>query len=241
MLKTDQIVRMYEDLAHIYDRQGQHRLRDWFLILAADAAYSAGWENEAERLRSQLLSYNPHHLLKPFASFAEALQSNDIQNYIADLRRSYPPETAEQMLENHRPSYLTSAREEIENNKKEQEPAKPSNGEEPKIYRLEKEKTESEPASSSPAPAKSALPARPAVSKRSTLAKKRKPSPLVSDWNSKPAGSSKSPAAGDKDLLEDVNTASRLVVSALFLLVLLLGLALLFYLLVRPFFPMPGS
>jgi hypothetical protein len=85
---------IYEDLAQVYERQGQPKLRDWFLVLAADVAATAGWSDEAERLRLRLLSYNPHHLLKPFATFAEALKSPDIQSYIGDLRRTYPPDTA---------------------------------------------------------------------------------------------------------------------------------------------------
>src|SRR5437660_11584317 len=89
---------VYERLAEWYDREGQPKLRDWFLVLAADAAHSAGQPAEAERLRGRLLQRNPHHLLKPFASFAEALRSPDVQGYVADLRRTYPPAAAEQLL-----------------------------------------------------------------------------------------------------------------------------------------------
>jgi hypothetical protein len=89
----------YEELATWYDRQGQAKLRDWFLVLAADAALSLGRPDQAERLRQRLLHVNPHHLLRPFASFAEALQSPDVLGYVADLRRNYPLETAEHLLE----------------------------------------------------------------------------------------------------------------------------------------------
>ena len=104
MPSTEQTVRIYEDLAYAYDRQGQAKLRDWFLVLAADTAFLAGWEDESERLRVQLLSYNPHHLLKPFTSFAEAVKSPDIQSYIADLKHSYPPERAEELLSSQKPA-----------------------------------------------------------------------------------------------------------------------------------------
>ncbi|MGF1581989.1 MAG: hypothetical protein ACFCD0_21905 [Gemmataceae bacterium] len=105
MQMTDQeATRTYEQLAQLYDRQGQGKLRDWFLVLAADSAYNVGNENEAERLRSQLLAVNPHHLLKPFASIMEALKSPDIQSYVADLRRTYPPDTASQLLRTQVPN-----------------------------------------------------------------------------------------------------------------------------------------
>ncbi len=103
-LADQEAARTYEELARLYDQQGQGKLRDWFLVLAADAAYNVGNENEAERLRSQLLAVNPHHLLKPFATFNEAIKSPDIQSYVADLRRTYPPETATQLLRTQVPS-----------------------------------------------------------------------------------------------------------------------------------------
>jgi hypothetical protein len=92
----------YEELAVWYDRQGQAKLRDWFLVLAADAAVALGQPDHAERLRQRLLHVNPHHLLRPYATFAEALRSPDVQSYVADLRRNYPPETAEQLLQSTR-------------------------------------------------------------------------------------------------------------------------------------------
>jgi hypothetical protein len=49
-----------------------------------------------------LLRLNPHHLLKPFTTLAQALQSVDVKNYIEGLRRTYPLESAEQMLEQMR-------------------------------------------------------------------------------------------------------------------------------------------
>jgi hypothetical protein len=74
-------------------------LRDQFLVLAADAAHGAGRDNEAERLRAHLLRLNPHHMLRPFGSFAEALCSPDVQSYVNELRRTYPPQAAQKMHE----------------------------------------------------------------------------------------------------------------------------------------------
>src|SRR5688500_1672000 len=90
--------RLYEKLALHYDRQQQFRQRDIFLVLAADAAFAAGNVDEAEGLRVRLLQLSPTSLLRPYASWTEALQSRDIQDYVADLRKQYPPEQAELLL-----------------------------------------------------------------------------------------------------------------------------------------------
>jgi hypothetical protein len=92
--------RIYEELAEKYQSSGEARQRDVFLFLAADAAHSAGQAGEAERLRGRLLALSPHHLLRPYASFAEALRSNDIKEYLGDLRRQYPADHAQQLLKN---------------------------------------------------------------------------------------------------------------------------------------------
>src|SRR5215472_15592699 len=97
-------LQVYKELADWYERQGQSAMRDRFLILAAEAAFSSGKTDEAERLRQRLLQGNPHHMLKPFSSFAQALQSTNVQIYIHDLQVNYPPETAEELLRNLRGS-----------------------------------------------------------------------------------------------------------------------------------------
>ncbi len=93
-----QTIQMYRELGEAYARRGEAQMCDRFLVLAADAALTAGLPDEAERLRADLLRHNPHHLLKPFPSFAEAMKTRDIFNYVGALRRSHPPEKAEQLL-----------------------------------------------------------------------------------------------------------------------------------------------
>jgi hypothetical protein len=88
----------YEQLADRCDRQQEARQRDIFLVLAADAAFHAGCRDEAERLRRRLLAVSPHSLFRPYDSFDDALQSGDIQDYLADLRRLHPPEQAAKLL-----------------------------------------------------------------------------------------------------------------------------------------------
>src|SRR5438105_475620 len=104
MPSTEQTVRTYRELAENYGRQGQAQMRDRFLVLAADAALAADQKDEAERLRGRLLQHNPHHLLKPYSSFAEAMKSVDVQNYIGALRRNHPSDKAENLLEGIRHS-----------------------------------------------------------------------------------------------------------------------------------------
>src|SRR5439155_19591160 len=94
MQQIEQHQTLYEDLADHYDRKGEARQRDVFLTLAADAAHQAGRGDQAERLRGRLMQVSPHNLLRPYPSFADALHSQDIQDYIADLRRQYPPDQA---------------------------------------------------------------------------------------------------------------------------------------------------
>ncbi len=90
--------RTYEEIANLYDRQGQGKQRDIFLVLAADLAFEAQAGAEAERLRQRLMALNPYNLFRPYSSFAEAIQSPDIQLYIEDLRRQFPPSQAEALL-----------------------------------------------------------------------------------------------------------------------------------------------
>jgi hypothetical protein len=86
--------RLYCELADSYAERGQPQFRDRFLTLAADSALAAGDRDEAERCRQRLLAANPNHLLKPYASFAQAIQTPDVQTYVSDLRRNYPPDVA---------------------------------------------------------------------------------------------------------------------------------------------------
>jgi hypothetical protein len=117
MPSPDTLTAVYKDLADWHERQNQPKLRDQFLVLAADAAHGAGRDNEAERLRAHLLRLNPHHMLRPFGSFAEALCSPDVQSYVNELRRTYPPQAAQKMHEKvqSRSSLGTGSEEEVAN------------------------------------------------------------------------------------------------------------------------------
>src|SRR4051812_18245581 len=89
---------VYRELADTYDRLAQASMRDRFMILAADAALEAGQPAEAEALRQRLLQASRYHMLRPYNSFAEAIQAPDVQTYLRDLRANYPLEVARQLL-----------------------------------------------------------------------------------------------------------------------------------------------
>jgi hypothetical protein len=93
---------LYQDLADGYAGRGQPQFRDRFLVLAAAAALEGGEPIAAERLRQRLLAVNPHHLLKPYATFTQAMQVPDVQEYIGELRKDYPPIVARGMLDSLR-------------------------------------------------------------------------------------------------------------------------------------------
>jgi hypothetical protein len=146
--------RVYQDLADWYERQSQAQMRDRFLLLAADAVLSAGQPEEAERLRLRLLEHSPHHMLKPFASFAEAMHSPDVQGYINDLRQTYPLETAEELLRsfqgNPAPTSARSHGAPVPTPEDEERPRADTLPPEPlKVYRV---KDEAEPTASPPRP-----------------------------------------------------------------------------------------
>ncbi len=90
--------RIYQELALRYERQNDARLRDVFYLLAADVAHAAGRYADADKIHREMIEVNPHSVVQPFDSFGDALQSMDIQDYLADLRRQFPPDEAEKLL-----------------------------------------------------------------------------------------------------------------------------------------------
>lgn len=92
------VLTVYRELADHYERLGQSSMRDRFLMLAADAAFSAEMTDEAERLRQRLLTGNRHHMLRPYNTFEEATRAADVQAYLEGLRANYPPEQARDLL-----------------------------------------------------------------------------------------------------------------------------------------------
>ena len=113
MADRERTLQIYQELADSFEQQHNPSMRDLFLMLAADAALRAGHAVEAELLRQRLAALNPHHLLKPYASFSEAANHPDIQSYVEELRQKYPVEAAEDMLESVMPHDLDLGAEDV--------------------------------------------------------------------------------------------------------------------------------
>lgn len=91
-------IELYQQIAEAYHAQGKYQERDRFLVLALDAASSAGHSVLAEQIRTRLLELNPNHLIKPYLNCAVALQSPNFITYAAQLRKNFPPPVAQSLL-----------------------------------------------------------------------------------------------------------------------------------------------
>lgn len=85
----------YIRLADISDRKHQQIGRDKLLILAAAAACRGGWPDVADACRDLVLKHNPAHLIGNFASFSDALRSDDFLPLLKQHERLCGYERAE--------------------------------------------------------------------------------------------------------------------------------------------------
>lgn len=246
MPSADQTVRTYRELAEDYGRQGQAQMRDRFLVLAADAALAAGQEDEAERLRGRLLQHNPHHLLKPYSSFGEAMKSTDVQNYVSALRRNHPYEKAENLLEGLRQTEQRSPAEETRikggtpprsTARSEIDPATGKEASEPredlKVFRL-MEAGEPGAHTKPLSPSTSPPAARPGQSPQPPSPARSAGAPNIFPLRREPYPVDMSRATPPDN--RDPN-AGAWVSTILFVLVLVAGIVLAVYTLIRPFLP----
>lgn len=90
---------IYQQVAEAYQTQGKYQERDRFLVLALDAAQNCGQTSLAEQLRKRLLELNPNHLIKPYPSSAAALQSPNFITYVSQLRKNFPANKAQSLLQ----------------------------------------------------------------------------------------------------------------------------------------------
>jgi hypothetical protein len=236
-MPADRSSTVYRELAECYDRQGQTQLRDRFLALAADAALADGQADEAERLRQRLLQQSPHHLLKPYNSFAEARRSPDVQGYLKELRQDYPVDRARGMLDALRAA---------------QEPPKPKapntdpelilpvgdeaeGGEPLKVYRMREAREE--PAR--PRPGFPKKPTTPAARPASMLGRSAASHPERPAYSLRPTPPVAPPSAPrrERDSEEHSPASGGWLASLLFVLIAAVGLGLAFYTLARPFLP----
>jgi hypothetical protein len=241
MASTDPKTRIYEELAEQEHLRGGTQARDRFWILAADAALAAGHNDEAERFRTRLLEYNPHHLLKPFPSLADALKSSEVYGYVADLRSSYPPEEAERLLASLRGGEEAASSEASEPPVFDAAPAAPTTLPDPpplQTFRFAPQ-SEAPPATEAPgAPAESASPfgalREPPSAPSPAAPPARRPVPEqrpVTPVAEEPPDDADESSSGVGPWLSDT----------LFVLVLLVGLVWAGYTLARPFLSLPDA
>jgi hypothetical protein len=229
MASPDNLVVIYKELADRHERQGQPQMRDRYLVLAADAAVSAGRAAEADLLLTRLLRANPHHMLRPFTSFAEAMASADIRNYVGELRRTHPPEQAEAEFDALRAGRGTPATNRPTRALPPVAPAADaedsSEREQLKVYRVQ-ENVEA------PRPARAAVPRPPAAPSKAPPRPVRAPVPLAAAVAVAPAAQPPPPGT-DAD---DVARGSWLS-SGLFVLLFAAAAALAGWTFLLPFLP----
>jgi hypothetical protein len=213
---------VYEKLAERAAGRGETGARDRYLVLAADAAWVAGLADEAERLRQRLLHLNPHHLLRPYHSWEDALQSPDVRTYLLDLQRACPPEKAQDLL-NDEPAEEPALPPEP--------PPPPEPPAFPKVFRPAPPAEEPVPP---PGPVRPAPlpPPRPAPPVAKPVSPPRAV-PVASPY----AAATPPPGPSPAEEEEEAPAADVWVATGLFGLLLVLALALAGYTLLRPFWP----
>ncbi len=98
MAETDQTLGMYLHLVRASRMRGQALVRDKLLVLAGVQAHEMGLEPIADLCRHKILAHNPHHLVRRWPTFSEALNDDEFQLYFKQLRRRYSREKLEHML-----------------------------------------------------------------------------------------------------------------------------------------------
>lgn len=235
-------VEIYEELATLEAERGDAQMRDRFLILAADAALTVGLRADAERLRLLLLEHNPHHLLRPYPSMADALTSSDVARYVADLRRSYPPAEAGRFLEELR-SDAVSPEEQVHQIETLNVPAEPEPEEappEPPIFRFADRVERFLPTSPEPQAMQEPEPEPEPVRKPARKPRREEPPPtLVESPEVYPYPTEVAAPLHRRRTAEpeEVSVAGVWLSTGLFVLLLVAGIALLVYTFLRPFLP----
>lgn len=85
-------------LAGVAQSKSQWAQRDKFLLLAGIAAARAGFTGVSARCRELVLTHNPHHLIKGYATIEESLVDTDFQPFLVQLQRFCSYELAEHYL-----------------------------------------------------------------------------------------------------------------------------------------------
>jgi hypothetical protein len=93
---------LYLTLAEVSNEQHRPQQRERFLALALAAASEAGDAASANACRQAILDANHGHTIRRYGDAHEALQATEFVEYIQALRRLYPFEKAEFLLQKFR-------------------------------------------------------------------------------------------------------------------------------------------
>ncbi len=86
-------------LAQACRRRQRPLMRDRMLVLAGVLAAEIGLPSVANYCRDHILQHNPRHLVRRWPNLAEALEDEDFRFFLKQVRRRYPTEKAERMLD----------------------------------------------------------------------------------------------------------------------------------------------
>jgi hypothetical protein len=90
---------MYLHLARASQQRRRPLVRDKMLCLAGAIAAERGLDQVAACCRQRVLAHNVGHLIGQYPTFADALADERFQTYLRKLRRDFPLEKAEHMLD----------------------------------------------------------------------------------------------------------------------------------------------
>ena len=89
----------YLHLARASQQRSRPLVRDKLLVLAGAIAAERGLEQVAACCRQRVLSHNAGHMVGHYPTLSAALEDEQFQTYLRKLRRDFPLEKAEHVLD----------------------------------------------------------------------------------------------------------------------------------------------
>lgn len=99
MSEGSDLLPLYLHLARACELRRQAMERDKVLVLAGVTAAEMGLNTVAAACRRKILAANTGHLVRRFDSFTHARDDEEFETYLKQLRRGYPRERVEHMLD----------------------------------------------------------------------------------------------------------------------------------------------
>src|SRR6186713_3350252 len=90
---------MYLHLARASQQRSRPLVRDKMLVLAGAIAAERGLDQVAACCRQRVLAHNAGHMVGQYPTLAVALEDEQFQTYLRKLRRDFPLEKAEHVLD----------------------------------------------------------------------------------------------------------------------------------------------